>query len=117
MRPDWALGGGVYGTCFIAKNRIARSCDETIFKITICSGSILCFDTAYAAVVVNPDDTRTFLGPTLRPGFTNAINYTSHSVAGEVAPKIYAHRWYFGMVIDSNQRIKFGRISLARYHL
>src|SRR5262249_51465847 len=68
---------------------------------------LFCLEPLHAQVVDNPESARTFVGPTLRLGFTNTLNnYTAYSVAGEAGPKNLRLGATMGWILTPNQRIK-----------
>lgn len=68
-------------------------------------GSILCLS-AFASLP-DTDDPTSFVGPTLRLGFTNTITEnTAYSVAGEAGPKNYRIGATYGWQIAEDQRFK-----------
>lgn len=81
---------------------------KKISKLTIVLGSVLCsIGSTHAAIGFDTDDTRTFLGPTFRLGYTRAINEdTAFSVAGEAAPKNLRVGGTLGWLLTPQQRIK-----------
>lgn len=65
-------------------------------------GTLLCFNTAYASS--NPT---TFLGPTLKGGYTSTINnYTAYSVLGEAGLKNFRVGGTLGWKLEQNQYFK-----------
>lgn len=68
--------------------------------------SALFMSTAYATIP-NTDDPTTFLGPTLRLGFTNNMTDTSaYSIAGEAGRRNYRLAAALGWQISGSQRFK-----------
>lgn len=76
-------------------------------KVFMASSTLLLFSVANAATIPNTDDPTTFLGPTLRAGFTTNIgNEAAFSIAGEAAPKMGRLSGTVGWKIDDHQRFK-----------
>lgn len=70
--------------------------------------SILClwFTNAYASISHN-DHRATFLGPTLKAGYTSSINaFSGYSVAGELGVKNYRVSGTLGWDLPANQQLK-----------
>lgn len=73
--------------------------------ITLVS-TLMCLTSAYSGIP-NNDDPTTFLGPTLRGGYTTPLSdMTALSVSGEVAPKNFRVGGTLAWRLAENQRLK-----------
>jgi|SRR5579885_791553 hypothetical protein len=80
---------------------------KTLSKLAALGSTLLCLSSANATSVPNTDTPTTFLGPTVRLGYTSSMTDTSaYSLAGEAGLRNFRIGGTLGWKLADNQRFK-----------